>query len=768
MIAAELLKPLPRVIAWSSFKGGARDNQPIRTMGTWDDLAKVFLTVLPKPRKKDLAEAKKAVPAFSGSIFFEGRTRSQENAESIYLLVFDFDNCIEEPIPGEFHPSGRPKTRKVPIKRPAQAEDVVEKLKARGYDAAVYTTWSHSEALSKFRVVIPLQAPISPAYWVQATEWAMEHLGFGEFRDARAIDIPVLRDVARLNFLPCAPDPSKVQTWVLQGRHLTIPEAALPTLEVKELPKPVWQASRPTKDERSGREWWKSYRIDFKTLNLEDLMRSMGVKVGGAQPWNGGFKWRCHCPWSSEHTHGLDDDCCVIIQTHGHWPSFKCAHSHHAGLGLRELCEQAGKPLVESHGRSYRPEKVLEREPQDGDHEPLPSAAGNEEQIPVWNRLAKTKDGGIFKTPGNLSKILRFDPEWGSHLSLNEMSQEVMLDEVPVREVFVDRIQEWIEDQYGLAFGRELIQAKVLAQASENVIHPVRRYLTSLPAWDGVERFQFILDEILHAEPHPLNIQYLRRWGVAAVRRVMTPGIKVDNILNLVSPQGFQKSSFFSVLGGDWFNDSPIDIESKDGLQVLHRAWIHEMAEIDGITKKKDYERMKSFLSSRKDIFRPPYASTVGVFPRSCVIVGSANENNFLVDPTGSRRFWIMKITKPIETGKMIDLRDQFWAECMNLHQAGIPHWLESGMETIRDDRAQDFEAEDPWLEMLQALLPEIRAKAFMGTEGVSVNEILEVMEIPAYQRNRSAATKLGPLLRKCGWEKQAVGTARVRRWFPT
>lgn len=417
----------PPVLSWSIFKGGAQDNSPARQSGTWEDLKKILKKVNPPAKLQDLSSAKKLVPAFSGATFKAGTVRGCENAEAINLLVFDFDNCIEEPIPGEFHlnkktglPTTRPKLRKIPIENPAPPEEVVEKLKAHGLDAVVWTTWSSSPALVKFRVVIPLLVPIDPNLWTAASEWAMDTLGLGTYRDRRAIDLPVLRDTARLNFLPAAPDPKTVRVWELTGKHLLIPEDALPTFEVRELVKQEWQKPRPKNDTPSGRDWWREYDIDFSTLDIEGLMGALGVHLGRPQAFKGGTKWRSHCLWPEEHSRQIDQDDAAVSKIPGEWPVFWCEHSCHRGvIGLREICETAGKDLVERFGSKYtRPAASSQSGPQDRreewpDHEevppmpqpPAPLVNGPEDLTKKAQEIIKTHRGEGWPPAGRLAAI---------------------------------------------------------------------------------------------------------------------------------------------------------------------------------------------------------------------------------------------------------------------------------------------------------------------------------------------------------------------------
>lgn len=334
-----------------SFFRQAADNDPRPWEGTWQQL-RDFLerTHLPRPGlAKDAA--KKSLPAISGTRFKAGTRRACENALEIGLLFLDFDNAREEvtgdywPDPRTGQPSLRPKVHKVMVDQPVQLESVMEALWDADVDSYAWTTWSHRTDWPKFRVAIPLAASIPAGRWAAATEWALARLGMIPFR--HGIDLPVLRDAARLNFLPGAPDPGSILRAETVGEHLLIPLDDLPLIQPPPPPTPSWQAaivSGRHAAREAGDHWFAKYRVagqpvDFMALDLPSLLRSHGIKVGRAQVHGNGQKWRCHCPLSQEHTGGIDDDCAVVIQTPGQWPSFKCAHSHHAHLALQDLIE---------------------------------------------------------------------------------------------------------------------------------------------------------------------------------------------------------------------------------------------------------------------------------------------------------------------------------------------------------------------------------------------------------------------------------------------
>ena len=72
--------------------------------------------------------------------------------------------------------------------------------------------------------------------------------------------------------------------------------------------------------------------------------------------------------------------------------------------------------------------------------------------------------------------------------------------------------------------------------------HPVKEYFASL-AWDGVDRLPTMLHKYFGADNTPANAFMGKAWIVAAVRRVLHPGCKLDNILVLEGAQGILKSS---------------------------------------------------------------------------------------------------------------------------------------------------------------------------------------------------------------------------------
>ena len=171
----------------------------------------------------------------------------------------------------------------------------------------------------------------------------------------------------------------------------------------------------------------------------------------------------------------------------------------------------------------------------------------------------------------------------------------------------------------------------------------------------------------------------MRKTLCAAVARAMDPGCKFDTMLILSGAQGVGKSTFFSILGKQWYSDSMMTFEGKDAAELVQGYWIIEAGELTGMNKS-EMNTVKQFLSKKEDVYREAYGRRTVAFPRACIIVGTTNDTEFLKDRTGNRRFW------PVDLGKQeakknvfrdlpVEL-DQIWAEAYVRWQMGEPLYL--------------------------------------------------------------------------------------------
>jgi putative DNA primase/helicase len=395
-------------------------------------------------------------------------------------------------------------------------------------------------------------------------------------------------------------------------------------------------------------------------------------------------------------------------------------------------------------------------------------------------RGAPTKNG-----PGapiacleNLDTILSRDPVISIRIGFDEFRSTYTWDRKATTDEEETLVNMDIQIVYGLRCPTALMREAFCAASRRREFHPVRDYLGGL-VWDGVPRADSILLRYAGAADTALNRALGRRWLRSCVARVLEPGCKVDTVLILVGPQGAGKSSFFRAMmpRREWFSDTPIDFSHKDAYAQMQGIWVYELAELGGM-RARDAETIKAFLAAGVDRFRPPYARNVVELTRQNVFVGSTNEDEFLDDPTGARRFW------PVRVGE-VDLeavkadRDQLWAEVYEEMTPGVgrprpPWWLSPEEDAELADDQVVYTRGDPWGDIVAAWtspahVTDIGVTAADIRDGVTVAHVLgAVLAIDVGQQHKAAAMRVAGILTRLGWRKKkgSFNGRRESRWF--
>lgn len=378
-----------------------------------------------------------------------------------------------------------------------------------------------------------------------------------------------------------------------------------------------------------------------------------------------------------------------------------------------------------------------------------------------WSsKLYSTAKGTPKNTFANICTILRNDPATKA-LRHNEMTASPELDGVPVSDARLALLREDIERRFGFSPATDSLAQAIIGVASERTYHPVREYLEGL-TWDHASRLTSITTTMLEAEPSAINNAMVRAWFISAVARAYKPGCKVDTSLVLVGAQGARKSSFFRALGGEWFADTAIDLESKDAMQQVNAAWVYELGEIDHVTSRAHAGRIKSFMTSQQDKYRLPFGRSISTVLRSNVIVGTTNEAQFLMDPTGARRFWCVTVGR-IDVDAVQAARDQLWAEAVVAYKAGEQWWLDESLEGDHREAAETFSVIDPWEEIVRAAIVD-------DTELITAKRILvDVLKIEPGRIRKADEMRLGNVLRRLGYDRKSVRTpdGTQKAWLP-
>ena len=255
-------------------------------------------------------------------------------------------------------------------------------------------------------------------------------------------------------------------------------------------------------------------------------------------------------------------------------------------------------------------------------------------------------------------------------------------------------LRNFLEIKYEIVNTMKIGDAVLLAMQS-CMRHPVREYLVSLK-WDGVARADTIFIDYLGAEDTEYTRTVTRKALIGAVARIMQPGCKHDHILVLVGPQGCRKSTTLAKLGTSWFSDSFYTVQGKEAYEQIQGFWLIEMGEM-AATRKAELESIKQFVSKQSDSYRAAYAKRTQEHPRQCAFFGTTNDDEFLRDATGGRRFWPVTVTdKGRETGDYFtaEIVDQVWAEIVMRYSAGENWYLDNAKIEAVARQIQDAHTE--------------------------------------------------------------------------
>lgn len=378
-------------------------------------------------------------------------------------------------------------------------------------------------------------------------------------------------------------------------------------------------------------------------------------------------------------------------------------------------------------------------------------------QEPWDSEAVRKKDGSLKRAYHNIALFVRLFPDYCGKWSLNTMTGDVWFDGRPMRESLIHDVRAHIDQRMGFTPSSSDVLAAISSAAERQPFHPVQQYLDSVD-WDGQSRLVHMANEYFGCSGD-LHAQMVRRWMIGAVARAMDPGCKLDTALMLFGKQGFFKSTFFSILGGQWHSDSAIDISNKDSYQQIHAAWIYEFAELENVVTGRAESRLKAFMTSTHDLFRAPYARTVSRRARGVALCGSTNREEILTDDTGSRRFWIVPVAHRIDRDALQHARDQLWAEARAAYDAGEPWWFDHAHEEQRELANIAFEADDSWLEVARDFL------ASPLIQSVTIGQVLgDALKIDAARRDRSAEMRAARVLKRLGWKRERQSDGE-RNW---
>lgn len=455
-------------------------------------------------------------------------------------------------------------------------------------------------------------------------------------------------------------------------------------------------------------------------------------------------------------------------ETRRRWDTFEPNEVH---LGaVFAMAEEAGwvSPWAKARSRPKRapaalpadlPPPPIEAPARGGDIPPLDESLRSPPELPEddnWQDGLISKKGELSACLANARLILENMPAWKGVIAYDEFSERTVhraplpFDRTgPAEGEWSDHLDVettiHLQRAWRIEFSTSIVPKAVESMARKYRFHPVREALKALAPWDGKRRNATWLSDYLGVERTPYTELVGAFFLRGMIQRVMRPGCKFDYCLVLEGGQGLGKSTVCRILGWHWFCDTDLDLSNKDSLLALPGHWVYEIAELGSLMKAEE-RKQKSFLSRQEDEFRPPYGQRLIKVPRQNVFIGTTNEEEYLKDATGGRRFW------PVMCGAVFDLDGlraalpQMYAEALADFSAG-----EVSFPT-REQQDKLFTPEqakrgmpEPFEDLLQTWVSQQVAPfsmAMAATDGLNLS---------ADKLTPAVVTRLGIVLKKLG-----------------
>ena len=303
--------------------------------------------------------------------------------------------------------------------------------------------------------------------------------------------------------------------------------------------------------------------------------------------------------------------------------------------------------------------------------------------------------------------------------------------------------------------------------AAEVPYHPMLEWVESVP-WDGEDRIEALCETVpVDAGAEYLRNLFIHKWLVQVMEgmagwRTGKPAVSLPHVLVFAGAQGAGKTSWFRALGAATECELHLNsAQSKDHQLAVLKNPMAELSEIDSTFRKSDVSSLKSFISRSEDTIRAPFGRRAVTRRRMTVFCGSVNSADFLVDSTGSRRFWPIQVTGDLVLDHGIDMQ-QLWAQVKVLWDAGYAWTLSKEEDAARVADAEKFTAQYP---------EELALEAWMTNYGGlwashEAKPVFEIMKVVGVSINPGSKDRVRVWLEKnLGDAKKIKGRANCWAW---
>ena len=249
---------------------------------------------------------------------------------------------------------------------------------------------------------------------------------------------------------------------------------------------------------------------------------------------------------------------------------------------------------------------------------------------------------------------------------------------------------------------------------------------------------------------------YLTKWLVAVVANAMDDReCRNHTCLVLTGDQGKFKTTFLDLLCPPALHGysytGKIYPQEKDTLTYIGQNLIVNIDDQLKALNKRDENELKNLITCPMVKYRMPYDKYVEEHPHLASFVASVNGNDFLTDPTGSRRFLPFEVLSiDINKAKAISM-DTVYAEAKALLKSGFRYWFDEDEIAELYRESEDFQVQTAEMELLLCCFE----KPTDDNPHCSYMTTTEIITYLGYYTHHPLSLKhMGEALKRAGFEK--------------
>lgn len=253
--------------------------------------------------------------------------------------------------------------------------------------------------------------------------------------------------------------------------------------------------------------------------------------------------------------------------------------------------------------------------------------------------------------------------------------------------------------------------------------------------------------------------EYLTKWLVAVVANAMADKqCRNHTCLVLTGEQGKFKTTFLDLLCppalSDYRYTGKIYPQEKDVLSLIGQNLIINIDDQLKALNKRDENELKNLITCPQVKYRMPYEKHIEERPHLASFVASVNGNDFLTDPTGSRRFLPFEVLAiDIDRAKAIPM-DAVYSEAKALLKSGFRYWFNDEEIIELHHNSEAFQVYTAEMELLLRYFS-FPMEAEKATKRFYMTNSEIVGYLSCYTRQQLSAKRMGEALRKAGYTRK-------------